>query len=701
MKKNIEKKIEKNNFSKLIFKKKIFQKNQFVIHINYGIGKYIGLSTLNTKGIIMEYFVIMYSNKVKLYVPITSLNLITSYSQPNTLLKVSLNTLGNKKWSTECGKIKKKIYDTAVQLVHTKSYRSLKKGFSFKKNSLKYKNFCNQCLYSITNDQKKSIKEIIHDMKESSPMDRLLCGDVGFGKTEVAMRAAFIALDNNKQVALLVPTTLLAQQHYDTFKNRFFKYKYTIDTYSRFTSIKKEKYIKKRIQKGSINVLIGTHKILSKYLIWKNLGLLIIDEEHRFGVHHKEKIKELYINIDVLTLTATPIPRTLNMSCLGIRDISIISTPPKKRLKIKTYVKYFNPQIIREVILKELKRGGQVYYIYNTIKNIEEKKQYLSRLIPEARIQVSHGKMHSNDLYKIMFNFLNKKFDVLVCTTIIDTGINIINVNTMIIEHADKFGLSQLHQLRGRIGRSEKQAYAFFFISNQVKINEKAKKRLNLIESFTNLGSGFTLSTYDSEIRGVGELLGENQSGHINTIGIKLYKKFLNQAINFIIKNKKHISFKESNLQDTSVDLKLNVSAILPENYIHNINIRLIYYKKLSNIKNNKELKKIKNEINNLFGTLPRYAKNLFLLTKIKILSKKIGIKKIQFHIKKICIVFYKNNILNISWLYRKIIKKPKKWKIFKNKLYYYKLFIRDKDLLIWIEIFLQSIIKEEINYKN
>ncbi|VFP81481.1 transcription-repair coupling factor [Buchnera aphidicola] len=694
MKKKIEKKIEKNNFSKLILKKKIFQKNQLVIHIKYGIGKYIGLSTLNNKGIITEYFVIMYANQVKLYVPVTSLNLITSYIHPN-ILDVSLNTLGNKKWLTECKKIKKKIYDTAVQLINTKSHRSLKKGFSFKKNSFKYKNFCDQCLYAITDDQKKSVKEIIHDMKKPTPMDRLLCGDVGFGKTEVAMRAAFIALDNNKQVALLVPTTLLAQQHYDTFKNRFSEYKYKIDTYSRFTSSKKEKLIKKKIKQGLINILIGTHKILSKYLIWKNLGLLIIDEEHRFGVHHKEKIKELYINIDVLTLTATPIPRTLNMSCLGIRDMSIISTPPKKRLKIKTYVNYFNPQTIRKVILKELNRGGQVYYIYNMIKNIEEKKQYLSSLIPEAKIQISHGKIHSNDLYKIMYDFLNKKFDILLCTTIIDTGINISNVNTMIIEHADKFGLSQLHQLRGRIGRSEKQAYAFFFISNKTKINKKAEKRLNLIESFTTLGSGFTLSTYDSEIRGVGELLGENQSGHINTIGIKLYKKFLNQAIHLILKNKNKTPFKELSSQYTSVDLKLNVSAILPENYINNINTRLMYYKKLSCIKKNKELKKIKNEINNLFGKLPRYVKNLFLLTKIKILSERIGIKKIQFHIKKICIVFCKKNILNTNWLYREIIKKPKRWKILKNKLYFYKLFINDKDLLIWIKNFLQLIIEK------
>ncbi|VFP83676.1 transcription-repair coupling factor [Buchnera aphidicola] len=693
MKHNILTNNKINNCSKLILKKKIFHKNQLVVHIKYGIGKYIGLCTLNTNGIVTEYCVIMYANQSKLYVPITSLDLISSYNS-KIQSEVPLNTLSSKKWLLESNKIKKKIYDVAVQLIDNKSHRCLRTGFSFKKNIFQYKDFCNQCPYLLTDDQKKSIQEIINDMIKPVPMDRLLCGDVGFGKTEIAMRAAFIALDNQKQVALLVPTTLLAQQHHKTFKNRFSKYPYYIDIYSRFTSKKEERLIKYKINNGQINILIGTHKILSKKLIWKNLGLLIIDEEHRFGVHHKEIIKRLYINIDVLTLTATPIPRTLHMSSLGIRDLSIISTPPKKRLTIKTFVQNFNSKIIRRAILKELNRGGQIYYIYNVIKNIEEKKNYLSKLIPEARIQISHGKMHRKDLYKIMYKFLNKSFDVLICTTIIDTGIHISNVNTMIIERADQFGLSQLHQLRGRIGRSERQAYAFFFISNHIKINEKAEKRLNLIKSFTNLGSGFTLSTYDSEIRGVGELLGNHQSGHIKTIGIELYKKFLNNAINTIIKNRDTTALSELSSNNMHVEIKLRISAILPENYINDINIRLMFYKKISCIKNNKKLKEVKNKISSLFGKLPQYAENLFLLTKLKIMSYEIGIKKIKFYVTKICIFFYKKNILNINWLCKKIIKKPQYWKLSNDKLYFYQSFNNNQKSLLWVKNFLYDIIK-------
>ncbi len=586
--------------------------------------------------------------------------------------------------------------DLAVQLIDINSHRSLQKGFSFKKDSLKYKNFCKNCSYKLTDDQKKSIQEIIIDMKSSIPMDRLLCGDVGFGKTEVAMRAVFIALNNNKQVAVLVPTTILAQQHHETFKNRFSKYIYNIDIYSRFTKKKHELSIQKKIKNGLIHILIGTHKILSKHLVWNNLGLLIIDEEHRFGVRHKEKIKELYLNIDILTLTATPIPRTLNMSYLGIRDISIISTPPKKRLKIKTFVHFFCSKVIRKVILSELKRNGQVYYVYNSIKNIEEKKEYLSKLIPEARIKISHGKMNRNDLYKIMYDFCHKKFDILVCTTIIDTGINISNVNTMIIENADKFGLSQLHQLRGRIGRSSRQAYAFFLISHTKKIKEKSKKRLNLIKSFSNLGSGFTLSTYDSEIRGVGELLGKNQSGHINTLGIELYKKFLNIAIKRLLENKDITSMDQLNNNIREVKLKLNVSTVLPENYISDINVRLNFYREIACTKKNKKLKKIKNKMFFLFGQLPRYTKNLFLLAQIKIFSKKIGIKKIQYYSDKVCISFFKDNVLNVSWLYKKIIKHPKVWKVLKYKIYIYKKFLNDTFLLKWIKKFIKSIINHK-----
>lgn len=697
MAQNIKTKIIKKNFPEFILKKQPFKKNQLVVHIKYGIGRYIGLCTLNTKGILAEYCVIMYADQAKLYVPITSLELIKSYGF-TTLSDIPLHTLGNKKWLLECKKIKQKIHDVAIQLIDNESHRLLRKGFSFKKNVQEYRNFCNTCPYFITKDQQKSIKEIISDMQKPIPMDRLLCGDVGFGKTEIAMRAAFIALNNKKQVALLVPTTLLAQQHYHTFRNRFSEYTCNIDTYSRFTSLSEERDIQKKIKQGNIHILIGTHKILSKSLIWKNLGLLIIDEEHRFGVYHKEKIKGLYINIDVLTLTATPIPRTLHMSSLGIRDLSIISTPPKKRLAIKTIVQYFNNQTIQKAIVKELKRGGQIYYIYNIIKNIEEKRKYLSELVPEARIQISHGKIPRKDLHKIMCKFSNKDFDILICTTIIDTGIHISNVNTIIIEHADKFGLSQLHQLRGRIGRSEIQAYAFFFISNNIKPSKKAQARLNLIQSLTNLGSGFTLSIHDSEIRGVGELLGKNQSGHIKTIGIKLYKKFLSNAINEIKKSKNNTALNELNSNNKNVDIQLHISAIFPEDYINDVNLRLFFYKKASRINNNRELNNLKKRLYCLFGILPRCVKNFFLLKKVKILSGKIGIKKIQCSKKSVSLVFSKKNILNIDWICKKIIKNPNNWKLNANKLYYYQSFNQDVDILLWIKNFLINIIKNRLN---
>ncbi|VFP85896.1 Transcription-repair-coupling factor [Buchnera aphidicola (Cinara pseudotaxifoliae)] len=696
MTQNVKTKIIKKNFSEFILKKQPFKKDQLVVHVKYGIGRYIGLCTLNTKGIVAEYCVIMYANQAKLYVPITSIELIKSYGF-TTFSEIPLHTLGNKKWSLDCKKIKKKIFDVAIQLIDNESHRLLRKGFSFKKNIQEYYNFCNKCPYFITKDQQKSIKEIINDMKKPIPMDRLLCGDVGFGKTEIAMRAAFIALDNKKQVALLVPTTLLAQQHYHTFKNRFSEYTYNIDTYSRFTSLSEERNIQKKIKRGNIHILIGTHKILSKSLIWKNLGLLIIDEEHRFGVYHKEKIKGLYINIDVLTLTATPIPRTLHMSSLGIRDLSIISTPPKKRLAIKTIVQYFNDQTIRKAIIKELKRGGQIYYIYNIIKNIEEKKKYLSRLIPEARIQISHGKIPRKDLHKIMCKFLNKDFDILICTTIIDTGIHISNVNTIIIEHADKFGLSQLHQLRGRIGRSEIQAYAFFFMSKTMKTSKKAQERLNLIQSLTNLGSGFTLSIHDSEIRGVGELLGKNQSGHIKTIGIKLYKKFLSNAIDEITKSKNKNTLHELNSNNKYVDIQLHISAIFPEDYISDVNLRLFFYKQVSRINNNKKLKHLKKKLHLLFGALPICVKNLFLLKQVKILSSKIGIKKIQCSKKRVCLAFNKQNILNTNWICKKIIKNPNNWKLNADKLYYYQSFNNSIDILFWIKKFLKNIIKNRL----
>ncbi|WP_343128828.1 DEAD/DEAH box helicase [Buchnera aphidicola] len=657
---------------------KIFKKNQTIIHLNYGIGRYQGIHLIKNKNQEMEFIIIMYAKKTKLYVPITSLYLINIYPE-SINSKIILHTLGNDIWNTEKKKSFKKIYQIASQLLNVYSKRNFQIGFSFKKNSFHYKKFCQDFPYKETSDQKKVMQEVLLDMSKKKAMDRLICGDVGFGKTEIAMRAAFIALDNMKQVAILVPTTLLAQQHFYNFKKRFSKYTYKIKILTRFTKKKDVNCIIDQLKTKKINILIGTHKILSQKIIWKNLGLLIIDEEHRFGVSHKEIIKKIYINIDILTLTATPIPRTLQFSKLGLRDLSILKNPPKNRVPIKTFILKYDIFLIRKIILKAIKKQEQIYYLYNSVKKITKKAKKLKKIIPEARINIGHGQMSGKNLKKIIHDFILYKFDILICTTIIDTGIDISNVNTIIIENADKFGISQLHQLRGRVGRSYKQAYAWFFIKSKTKITKNAKKRLQALKSSKKIGEGLLLSTKDAEIRGVGEILGKNQSGHIQSFGLNLYKKLLYKAI----KNLKNDNIFNLNFFHT-VEIDFSISAIFPKNYIKNIDIRLFYYYKISKITTLKKLKKIKNNIINLYGVLPIFAKNLFFLEKIRILSSLLNIKKIYSRVKKSYIIFLKNSNLNTIWLSTEILKKPKKWKITKEKIYFYRNFKKDEDRIFW-----------------
>lgn len=659
----------------------IFKKNQLVVHEQYGIGKYIKLSNIKVKNKDIEYVVIMYAKNTKLYVPITSINLIYPYYTSNNS-KVLLNSLNNNIWKKEKKEIAKKVYNMALKLMNLYLERFKKKGFSFKINYFKYQKFCQGFPFKATKDQENAINQVFLDMNKNIPMDRVICGDVGFGKTEIAIRATYIALENKKQVAILVPTTLLVKQHYNTFKNRFSKYPYIIKTFSRFTGKKKVLKIINDINTGKIQILIGTHKILSKNILWHDLGLLIVDEEHRFGVLHKEKIKEMYINVDILTLSATPIPRTLYMSMINLKDLSILSTPPKGRLSIGTFVKPYNTKIIRKIILKEVARGGQVFYLFNNIKNINIKFNCLSKLIPEVRIKIGHGQMNGKILNSIIKDFLNKSFDVLISTTIIDTGLDISNVNLIIVENADKFGLSQLHQLRGRVGRSNKKSNAWFFVSNIKNINIKSKERLKAIMSYKSLGSGYILSQKDSKIRGVGELLGKDQSGNIKKIGSYLYTKFFSQIIKLIKKNK---NLSLESFFKNPIDIKIHVSALFPKKYILNDNIRLYYYIKIASSQKIKDINFIQIELIKKFGKLPYISENLLFLSKIRILSEKLKIKKIKFYKKEGYICFSKKNIININQLLKIVFKYPKIFKILDYSLFFKKKFLNDTICLNWI----------------
>ncbi|WP_410002859.1 transcription-repair coupling factor [Buchnera aphidicola] len=689
---------QKNN--KILMQKKFFQKNDLntlsindpIVHIEHGIGRYQGLTTIKTSSIESEYLIILYAEENKLYVPISHLHLISPYFSVNKE-NIILHKLGSDKWNKEKKKISTKLYDHAVILLEIYANRLSQRGFAFKKNEEQYRKFCKRFPFKITLDQEKVINSVLNDMQKSIPMDRLICGDVGFGKTEVAIRASFICVSNKKQVIVLVPTTLLAQQHFENFKKRFFNLSIQIGILSRFQNEKEQNNILKNTQNGTIDILIGTHKILLKNIIWNDLGLLIIDEEHRFGVHHKEEIKKLYSNIDILTLTATPIPRTLNMALTGIKDLSIIAEPPHERLQIKTFVAEYNPNLIKKAILREIARGGQVYYIYNKVQNISKVALKLSNLIPEAIIRIGHGEMKNIELKKIMHDFYNQKFNILVCTTIIESGIDIATANTIIIENSNHFGLSQLHQLRGRVGRSCYQGYAFFLVNSFKNITSDAQKRLHAISSINDFGAGFSLSNEDLDIRGVGELLGKEQSGHINTIGFSLYIKLLNKTIKFLKNKKKPLSLEE--LEKKS-DIECYIPALLPSNYIHNINQRLYFYKKLSSAKKEREIDKIKFQLIKKFGKLPYFAKNLIYITKIRLITEKIGILKIKSNKNIGIIEFDKNAYFNTKNLLKKFQKEPHLWKMENTiKLKFFHRFQNDDLRLKWIINFLNDLKKD------
>ncbi|MDP7593020.1 MAG: transcription-repair coupling factor [Litorilituus sp.] len=599
---------------------------QAVVHIEHGIGRYLGLQTIQTGGITTEFLMLSYANEAKLYVPVASLHLISRYSGTDSE-HAPLHKLGNDTWSKAKQKAAEKVRDVAAELLDIYAKRASNSGYQFKRDKKDYLNFSDSFGFEETFDQHQAINAVVSDMLSDKAMDRLVCGDVGFGKTEVAMRAAFVAVNDGKQVAILVPTTLLAQQHYDNFRDRFANWPVAIDVLSRFKTTKQQNEIIAKVESGQVDILIGTHKLLQNSIKYKDLGLLIIDEEHRFGVKQKEKIKKLRSNVDILTLTATPIPRTLNMAMGGMRDLSIIATPPAKRLAVKTFVRQRDEALIREAILRETLRGGQVYFLHNHVDTIEKTATDIQALVPEARIVAAHGQMRERELERIMSDFYHQRFNVIVCTTIIETGIDVPSANTIIMDRADHLGLAQLHQLRGRVGRSHHQAYAYLLTPHEKRMTKDAKKRLDAIASLEDLGAGFTLATHDLEIRGAGELLGEDQSGSMSQVGFSLYMEMLDHAVD-ALKEGKQLSLTQVTATQTEIDLR--VPALIPEDYIFDVSLRLSLYKRIASCKTKNQLDEVQVELIDRFGLLPQATKNLIHIAKLRLKVQKVGISRIE-----------------------------------------------------------------------
>jgi transcription-repair coupling factor (superfamily II helicase) len=597
-----------------------------VVHIEHGVGRYQGLVTLEVDRAVQEFLMLTYADDAKLYVPVSSLHLISRFGGGEQVT-APLNRLGTDKWDKAKEKAAKQVRDTAVELLDIYSRRAAREGFACTENEEDYRKFSSDFAFEETADQQEAIDAVRRDLLSPQPMDRLVCGDVGFGKTEVAMRAAFTVVSSGKQVVILVPTTLLAHQHLQNFQDRFASWPVRIEELSRFKTSKEQDQVIAATEAGQVDILISTHKLLHADIDFSRLGLMIIDEEHRFGVRQKEKIKSLRSSVDILTMTATPIPRTLNMSMHSIRDLSIIATPPAKRLSVKTFVRKQESRVTREAILREILRGGQVYFLHNDVKSIQRVADELAELVPEARIQIAHGQMRERQLEQVMSDFYHQRFNVLVCTTIIETGIDVPSANTILIERADKFGLAQLHQLRGRVGRSHHQAYAYLMTPQDKKLTSDATKRLEAISAADHLGSGFTLATNDLEIRGAGELLGEEQSGHIQAIGFTLYLEMLDRAVNAIRSGAKP----DLNAAlHQGVEVNMHIPALIPDDYLPDVNMRLTLYKRLSNCQTKEHLHELQVEMIDRFGLLPDQVKALFQLAELRQLGEKLGLKKIE-----------------------------------------------------------------------
>ncbi|GAB3550913.1 transcription-repair coupling factor [Noviherbaspirillum agri] len=610
-----------------------------VVHVNHGIGRYMGLLSMDLGDGETEFLHLEYAKDTKLYVPVSQLHVISRYSGASPE-EAPLHVLGSGQWEKAKKKAAQQIRDTAAELLNLYARRAARQGHAFQYSARDYEGFAESFGFEETPDQSAAINAVIRDMTSGKPMDRLICGDVGFGKTEVALRAAFVAVMGGKQVAILAPTTLLAEQHAQTFADRFADWPVKIAELSRFRTGKEVTQAIKGMAEGTIDIVIGTHKLLSNDVKFARLGLVIIDEEHRFGVRQKEALKALRAEVDVLTLTATPIPRTLGMALEGLRDFSVIATAPQKRLAIKTFVRSEDDSVIREACLRELKRGGQVYFLHNEVETILNRKAMLEELLPEARIAVAHGQMHERDLEKVMRDFVSQRSNILLCTTIIETGIDVPTANTIIMHRADKFGLAQLHQLRGRVGRSHHQAYAYLLVHDVKGLTKQAQRRLEAIQQMEELGSGFYLAMHDLEIRGAGEVLGESQSGEMQEIGFQLYSDMLNEAVRSL-KNGKEPDLAAP--LSTTTEINLHVPALLPQDYCGDVHERLSLYKRLANCESPGAIDDLQEELIDRFGKLPDAAKALIETHRLRIAAIPVGIVKIDAHAESAVLQFQPN----------------------------------------------------------
>ncbi|CAK0738843.1 transcription-repair coupling factor [Gammaproteobacteria bacterium] len=597
-----------------------------VVHEAHGVGRYLGLQRLAVDGVDTEFLTLEYAGGDKLYVPVAALHLVGRYTGMDPE-HAPLHKLGSGQWEKARSRAAERARDVAAELLDLYARRAARAGHSFTVEHEQYLAFAAGFPFETTPDQQDAIDATLKDLAAGRPMDRVVCGDVGFGKTEVALRAAFVAVLSGRQVALLVPTTLLAQQHYQTFIDRFAEWPVRIEVMSRFRTKKQQDEVLAGLAAGSVDIVIATHKLLQADIVFKNLGLAIIDEEHRFGVRQKEALKSLRTSVDLLTLTATPIPRTLNMAVSGLREISIIATPPARRLAIQTFVRTWDNTLLREAMLREIKRGGQVYFLHNEVDTIDKMARMVEELLPEATVQVAHGQMRERDLERVMLDFYHQRFNVLVCSTIIETGIDVPSANTIIIHRADRLGLAQLYQLRGRVGRSHHRAYAYLIVPEKKSMTPDAIKRLDAIESLEDLGVGFTLATHDMEIRGAGELLGEEQSGQMQEVGFTLYQELLTRAVN-ALKSGRRPELERPLEQNSEVDLHL--PALIPEDYLADVHTRLILYKRIANATTEGELRELQVEMIDRFGLLPEPVQILFRTTELKLLARPLGIRKIE-----------------------------------------------------------------------
>ena len=653
----------KNNIQDFVYLKE----NDIVIHIEYGLGQFICIENIKLNNIENDFIRIKYGDNTFLLVPVENFDLITKYSDYNPNIK--LDRLSKNTWSTRKTKIRKNLNDIAKKLINLASLRKTRKGQIFTVNSGSYEDFCNDFIFTPTKDQLQSTQEIIDDLSSGIIMDRLLCGDVGFGKTEVAMRASFVVVDNKykAQVCIVVPTTLLCRQHYKQFVDRFKNTDFKIASLSRFTTAKEKKEIINNLKSGDIDIIIATHSILGKGIEFKNLGLLIIDEEQLFGVSQKEKLKELKSNVHTLYMSATPIPRTLQMSISGLKDLSIMTEPPINRVAIETVICEYDANKIKKAIEFELSRDGRVFVVVPRIADIREVEFNLTKIIPDLQYCIIHGQMTSDKIDVLMNDFYDGKYNVLIATTIVESGIDIPIANTMIIYKANHFGLTQIYQLRGRVGRSGDKAYTYLIVKKTDNISELSRKRLSIIENIKTLNAGFAIANEDLDIRGSGNILGEEQTGHLKDIGIELYNKMLKEAI-------KNNSFNEDNnieYEDYSPEIKLNVSTIIPINYISKNEEKIFYYKKIANSEDNDYIEAIKNEIVWKYGSLPESVENLFKITIIKNKCKKLNIQKLSLNNGNIFVSFYKNNFAGSEKLLKYCFSRDSLIKLKQNEIEY------------------------------